>query len=82
MLLILTEGNTEENYYRIIRRMMIFFLPLSLLVKIYAQLGRVSSLYGSQMWVGVVDHKDVQATIQGRECSPVLYGELLRIPPL
>ena len=59
VLLILTERDPEESIYRIMRRMAILFLPLSiLLVRFYGQLGRIYTLYGTQMWVGVADHKN------------------------
>lgn len=59
ILLILTERDPEETIYRIMRRMAILFLPLSvLLVRFYGQLGRIYTIYGTQMWVGVADHKN------------------------
>ena len=59
ILLILTEKEPEEAVYRIMRRMAILFLPLSvLLVRFYGDLGRIYTLYGTQMWVGVADHKN------------------------
>jgi len=59
ILLILTEWDPEETIYRIMRRMGILFLPLSvLLIRFYDQLGRIYTLYGTQMWVGVADHKN------------------------
>jgi exopolysaccharide production protein ExoQ len=59
ILLILTERDPEETIYRVLRRMAILFLPLSvLLIRFYDQLGRIYTLYGTQMWVGVADHKN------------------------
>ena len=59
ILLILTERDPEETICRIMRRMAILFLPLSiLLVRFYGQLGRIYTPYGTQMWVGVADHKN------------------------
>jgi O-antigen ligase len=59
ILIIITEKDTEERIYRIIRRMTILLLPLSLLfVKFYPPLGRIYTLFGAQMWVGVTDHKN------------------------
>jgi O-antigen ligase len=59
IVLILTERDPEETIYRIMRRMGILFLPLSvLLIRFYDQLGRIYTLYGTQMWVGVADHKN------------------------
>jgi exopolysaccharide production protein ExoQ len=59
ILLILSETDPQETIYRIIRRMAILFLPLSiLLIKFYGQLGRAYTLQGTQMWVGVTGHKN------------------------
>lgn len=64
ILLILTEGDPEETIYRVMRRMGILFLPLSvLLIRFYDQLGRIYTLYGTQMWVGVADHKNSLGTL-------------------
>ncbi len=60
VLLILTEIHSEERIYRIMRRMAIVFLPLSaLLSKFYPSLGRIYTVYGTQMWVGVTSHKNM-----------------------
>jgi hypothetical protein len=59
ILLILSETDPEETIYRIMRRMAILFLPLSiLLIKFYSHLGRTYTLSGTQMWVGVTGHKN------------------------
>ncbi len=59
ILLILTEKNPGEKIYRIFRRMAIILLPLSaLFVKFYPSLGRVYTVYGTQMWIGVAGHKN------------------------
>lgn len=64
LLLILTEGDAEGQFYRIMRRMAILFLPLSILmVKFHSQLGRVFSLYGQQMWVGLTDNKNTLGAV-------------------
>lgn len=57
--LVLTERYPEETTYRIIRRVTLLFLPLSILfIHFYSQLGRVYTSYGFQMWVGVTGHKN------------------------
>jgi O-antigen ligase len=59
ILLILTESQAGEKVYRIMRRMAILFLPLSaLLAKFYPEMGRIYTVYGTQMWVGVAGHKN------------------------
>jgi O-antigen ligase len=57
--LILTEVQPEERVYRIFRRMAIILLPLSaLFAKFYPFLGRIYTVFGRQMWVGVTGHKN------------------------
>lgn len=57
--LILTEENPGEKTYRIFRRMAIILLPLSaLFAKFYPSLGRIYTVYGTQMWIGVAGHKN------------------------
>jgi hypothetical protein len=59
VLLILTEREPKEGVFRIMRRVAILLLPLSvLLVKFYGQMGRIYTPFGGQMWVGVADHKN------------------------
>ena len=59
ILLILTETQAEEKVYWIFRRMAIILLPLSaLLAKFYPEIGRIYTVYGTQMWVGAAEHKN------------------------
>jgi len=59
ILLILTEAHAEEKVYWIFRRIAILLLPLSaLLAKFYPEMGRIYTVYGTQMWVGVAGHKN------------------------
>lgn len=59
VLLVLTEADTGEKIYRIMRRMAIILLPLSaLFAKFYPSLGRIYTVTGTQMWVGVAGHKN------------------------
>ena len=60
VLLILTEVRSEEGFYRIMRWMAIVCLPLSALFsKFYPALGRIYTVTGTQMWVGVTGHKNM-----------------------
>ena len=62
--LILTEVQPEERLYKIFRRMAIIFLPLSaLFAKFYPFLGRIYTIYGIQMWVGVTGHKNALGAV-------------------
>jgi O-antigen ligase len=59
VLLIVSDADPEAALDRILRRCAILLIPLSLLfAKFYPQMGRIYTVFGRQMWVGVTGHKN------------------------
>ena len=81
VLLILTEVRSEEGFYRIMRWMAIVCLPLSaLFAKFYPALGRIYTVTGTQMWVGVTGHKNMLGILCAFTGIVLVWRNLARWP--
>jgi len=59
VLVIVSEVDPEEALDTVLRRCAILLIPLSiLLAKFYPRMGRIYTVFGRQMWVGVTGHKN------------------------
>ena len=59
-LIVLTECDSFEGLYTVLRRVLCIAMPLSIiLIKYYRDIGTAWDYLGNEMWVGVTTHKNV-----------------------